>query len=65
VYDSDLGISGVSQALVWRNRMKPAYKKATQDFVDQVFNGYLVEHYNVFVPDVYHSYGGMFMWQEQ
>ena len=65
VYDSELSIRGVSQALVWRNRMKPAYKKATQDFVAQVFNGYLIEHYNVIVSDVYHSYGGMFMWQEQ
>jgi hypothetical protein len=43
----------------------PAYKKATQDFVAQVFNDYLIENYNVIVSGVYHSYGGMFMWQEQ
>lgn len=58
-------LKGVTQSLVWRNRMKPAYKKATQDFVAEVFNKYLIEQYTVIVSDVYHSYGGMFMWQEQ
>lgn len=65
VSDKELNISGVSQALVWRNRMKPAYKKATQDFVSQIFNLYLIENYNVIISDIYHSFGGMFMWQEQ
>lgn len=65
VEDTELGIKGVTQSLVWRNRMKPAYKKATQDFVAEVFNKYLIEQYTVIVSDVYHSYGGMFMWQEQ
>ncbi|WED22034.1 hypothetical protein L3Q72_01045 [Vibrio sp. JC009] len=65
VTDEELNIAGVTQSLVWRNRMKPAYKRATQDFVGQVFDHYLIENYTVIISDVYHSFGGMFMWQEQ
>ena len=65
VEDESIGIDGVTQALVWRNRMKPQYKKATVEFVSEVFNHYLIENYTVLISDVYHSYGGMFMWQEQ
>ena len=65
VTDQSLRIKGVTQSLVWRNRMKPAYKKATQDFVGQIFDHYLIENYTVIISDVYHSFGGMFMWQEQ
>ncbi|MDA9558234.1 hypothetical protein N9R79_12205 [Vibrio sp.] len=65
VEDEALNLEGVTQALVWRNRMRPAYKAATQDFVSHVFNHYLIENYTVIISDVYHSFGGMFMWQEQ
>ncbi|MCX8941247.1 hypothetical protein [Vibrio parahaemolyticus] len=65
VKDDALELDGVTQALVWRNRMKPSYKQATHEFVSDIFSKYLIEKYNVIVSDVYHSYGGMFMWQEQ
>lgn len=65
VADKSLKIDAVCQSCVWRNRMKPEYKRLTEGFAEQIFKLYLIENYNVIISDAYNTYGGVFMWQDQ
>ncbi|MGR5093868.1 hypothetical protein ACPV5O_25445 [Vibrio maritimus] len=65
IVDKSLKIDAVCQSRVWRNRMKPAYKRLTEGFVEQIFKLYLIENYNVIISDAYNTCGGLFMWQDQ